>query len=192
MTSIPNLITFGRLFGIPLLLLHMEFASHEELRYAAAFFLFLAVTDFLDGYLARRLHAVSDLGKLLDPLVDKLLIIAPLVALVGFRSEVTGSPWVPAWLVILLIARELWVTGIRGIAATRGVVIAADDFGKVKTTFQVAAVFFLILHQEKLFRLSDAWVTGEYLGLQCLITSLLIGYWGAIDYTARVFGKNNQ
>ncbi|MCB0320871.1 MAG: CDP-diacylglycerol--glycerol-3-phosphate 3-phosphatidyltransferase [Bdellovibrionales bacterium] len=184
---LPNAITLSRLVGIPVLLLWMHFAESDEFLPIALFFLFLAGTDALDGYLARRLDVVSDFGKLLDPLVDKILIVAPLVTLVGFRSEVTGDPWVPSVMVNVLIAREFWVTGVRGVAASRGIVVAASDLGKLKTVFQVAAVFFLFLHDQKLFQIGEAWVTGQYFGLQCLITAIVIAYWSGIEYTLLVF-----
>ena len=160
----------------------LEYAEDDALIWVAVFFLLLAVTDFFDGYLARKFDVVSDLGKLLDPLVDKLLILIPLIHLVGMRSSVTGDPWVPAWMVSLVLARELFITGLRGIAASRGRVLPAGDLGKIKTCFQVLAVFFLILHRNKLFMMNDEWMDGYYLGLQFLMASIFIGYWSAVEY----------
>jgi CDP-diacylglycerol--glycerol-3-phosphate 3-phosphatidyltransferase len=101
-------------------------------------FLLAALTDFVDGWLARRWRQVTPLGKLLDPMADKLLIAGAFIALI----EVGG---VPSWMVVVIIAREFAVTGLRGIAAERGIAIAASGFGKIKMTVQVICVCVLLL-----------------------------------------------
>jgi CDP-diacylglycerol--glycerol-3-phosphate 3-phosphatidyltransferase len=98
----------------------------------------LAVTDTLDGYLARRRGMVTTLGKFLDPLADKLLIVTALIALIQARG-------IPAWMVIVIVGREISVTGLRGIAVSQGMVISASALGKYKTVFEVASITFLIL-----------------------------------------------
>jgi CDP-diacylglycerol---glycerol-3-phosphate 3-phosphatidyltransferase len=105
---------------------------------AAAVFTLAAVTDGLDGYIARRRQEVTTFGKLMDPLADKLLVVAALVALVSLDR-------LAAWVAMVIIARELAVTGLRSLAAERGVVIAASWLGKVKTALQVAAIVALII-----------------------------------------------
>ena len=107
----------------------------------ALFFLLVAVTDTLDGYLARRRGMVTTLGKFLDPLADKLLIVATLIALIPARG-------IPAWMVIVIVGREIAVTGLRGIAVSQGIVISASTLGKYKTVFEVASISFLILDGE--------------------------------------------
>ena len=106
-----------------------------------AMFLFVlaAISDFVDGYIARKEKQVTNFGKFLDPLADKLLICAILV-------EMVGLGWVPAWIVNIIIIRELAVTGLRAVAADKGVVIAADWYGKWKTTFQIIAMIPLLIH----------------------------------------------
>ena len=133
--NLPNWITVSRMaMAIPFLFL-LEANGLE--RYAAGLFAFAALTDALDGYLARRLNQVTDLGKLLDPLVDKVLITGALVALVA-RGVV------PAWSVTIVLFREFVVTGMRAVEAQRGVTIPAGWPGKVKAFLQMVAVVMLI------------------------------------------------
>ena len=96
-------------------------------------------TDFLDGYLARRHSQVSRFGKFLDPLADKLLVSAALIMLIPLGR-------VPAWMAVLIVGRELTVTGLRGLAAAEGIILAADRWGKAKTALQMAALTALIFH----------------------------------------------
>ena len=189
--KIPNIISLIRLSGVPVLVWLLLVYPDEMRIEAIVLFIILALTDLLDGYLARKLDAVSDLGALLDPLVDKLLILAPLIAMVGMHSQSTGYSYVPSWMVILLLAREMWITGLRGLAATKNIVISAGELGKVKTFLQVIAVCFLILHDEKLFLLDDEWITGQYIGLQALLTALLLAYWSGLEYTMRFFSEES-
>jgi CDP-diacylglycerol---glycerol-3-phosphate 3-phosphatidyltransferase len=133
----PNLITLGRIvlaIAVVPLLLTDDFTAR-----IVAFVLFLvaAFSDLWDGHLARTQNLVTDFGKLMDPLADKLLIIAALVSLVSLNR-------LPAWVAMVIIARELAVTALRSIAAERGVVISASWMGKVKTVLQIGAVFALI------------------------------------------------
>jgi CDP-diacylglycerol--glycerol-3-phosphate 3-phosphatidyltransferase len=107
---------------------------------AAVVFALAAVTDGLDGYIARRQQSITTFGKLMDPLADKLLVVAALISLVSLDR-------LAAWAAMVIIARELAVTGLRALAAERGVVIAASWLGKVKTLLQVAAIFALILFE---------------------------------------------
>lgn len=145
--NIPNALTLLRIFFVPLLVSAMvqekvsfhlggTFVSNDLL--ALAIFLFAAVTDLLDGYLARRWGQVTTVGTLLDPIADKLLVSAALIALVQVRA-------VPGYLVILVVGREFAVTGLRSIAATEGYTIKASDLGKTKMIAQVVAVSALLL-----------------------------------------------
>ncbi|MCB0330311.1 MAG: CDP-diacylglycerol--glycerol-3-phosphate 3-phosphatidyltransferase [Bdellovibrionales bacterium] len=188
--SIPNIVSFVRLLGIPGLLFFLISGPNENRFICAGLFLLLAATDLLDGFLARKLDAESDIGAMLDPLIDKLLILSPLIVLVGVRSSATGESWVPSWLVVLLLAREVWITGLRGFAATKGISIPAGEVGKVKTFFQVVAVFFLLLHNEQLLLLGDEWITAQYVGLQSLLTAILLAYWSGVEYTVAFLRRN--
>ncbi len=123
---------------IPLVLYLLDRGSPFDCYLAAAVYTLAAITDFLDGYLARKRGLVSVLGKFLDPLADKLIVTATLIWLVTLGR-------VPVWLVVLLISREITVTALRGIASNEGLVIAAGDGGKSKTALQMVGLICLIL-----------------------------------------------
>ncbi|MBI5180809.1 MAG: CDP-diacylglycerol--glycerol-3-phosphate 3-phosphatidyltransferase [Nitrospirae bacterium] len=134
----PNLLTILRILLIPIfIILYLEPTSNRSLA-AALVFAFAAITDWLDGYLARSRGQITKLGKLLDPIADKLLTITGLVLLVGHQK-------VAVWIVILLISREVAVTGLRAIAASSGTIIQADLLGKQKMLFLTGAIMLLIL-----------------------------------------------
>jgi CDP-diacylglycerol--glycerol-3-phosphate 3-phosphatidyltransferase len=136
--NIPNLLTLLRILAVPVVVVALLDGTPHGDMLAAVVFALAALTDGLDGYIARTRDSVTTFGKLMDPLADKLLIIAALVSLVSLGR-------LPAWVAMVIIARELAVTVLRSIAAERGVVIAASWMGKVKTVLQIAAVFGLIL-----------------------------------------------
>ena len=135
--NLPNALTLLRILAVPVVVVALlgETPNGDEL--AAAVFALAALTDGLDGYFARSRDAVTTFGKLMDPFADKLLIVAALVSLVSLDR-------LQAWVAMVIIAREIAVTGLRAIAAERGVVIAASWMGKVKTVLQIAAVIALI------------------------------------------------
>jgi CDP-diacylglycerol--glycerol-3-phosphate 3-phosphatidyltransferase len=136
--TLPNGLTIIRILAIPVILLLLFSSGKAYHLITMAFFVLVAVTDTLDGYLARRRGMVTTLGKFLDPLADKLLIVAALIALIPARG-------IPAWMVIVIVGREISVTGLRGIAVSQGIVIAASTLGKYKTIFEVSSIAFLIL-----------------------------------------------
>ncbi|WP_287130067.1 CDP-diacylglycerol--glycerol-3-phosphate 3-phosphatidyltransferase [Candidatus Cyanaurora vandensis] len=131
----PTLVTLTRLLAVPGLFWLLSLPGDEVRVWAAGLFLVAAATDWLDGYLARRLNQVTELGKFLDPLVDKLLVLAPLLILVGFNE-------VPAWGVFLILLRELAIAGWR---VQQPTVTGANWAGKLKTVVQVVAVTALLL-----------------------------------------------
>src|SRR3979411_758152 len=136
--NIPNFLTFSRLAAIPplMVLLMVRFPGHDQL--AAAVFLVFSLTDTLDGQIARRRGTVSDFGKFLDPLADKLFLLSVLIVLVQ-------EGLVAAWVVVVIFSRELIITLLRSVAATQGRVIAAAPLGKTKTITQMSAVALVIL-----------------------------------------------
>src|SRR5215211_182113 len=136
--NLPNVLTVLRILAVPVIVVALLEETPDGDVLAAAVFALAAFTDSLDGYIARRREAVTTFGKLMDPLADKLLIVAALVALVSLNR-------LAAWVAMVIIARELAVTGLRAVAVEQGVVISASWLGKVKTTLQVAAVFALII-----------------------------------------------
>lgn len=136
--NLPNSLTATRIFLVPLLLAVLLTGNfpHRE-TWGLVVFLAAAMTDFLDGYLARKRSQVTTTGKLLDPIADKLLISAALIALVGQGVA-------PAWIVVAIVGREFAVTGLRSIAAAEGITIDASRWGKYKMVAQVACCSFLI------------------------------------------------
>ena len=132
--NIPNWITFSRLLGVPIILYTLNTPTNQNLWICLIIFLIASATDFLDGYLARKLNQVTDLGKFLDPLVDKLLILAPLLALIELGK-------VPAWGVFLILGRELTMAGWR---VNQSKISGANIWGKLKTISQIIAVALLI------------------------------------------------
>ena len=138
--NLPNALTVSRLVAIPVLmaLLLLRFPGHDQV--AAALFIAFSLTDTLDGQLARRSGTVSDLGKFLDPLADKLFVLAVLIVLVQ-------EGLVAAWVVVVIFSRELIITILRSVGASQGRVIAAAPLGKTKTVMQMSAVTLLILQR---------------------------------------------
>ncbi|MFZ4639409.1 MAG: CDP-diacylglycerol--glycerol-3-phosphate 3-phosphatidyltransferase [Nodosilinea sp.] len=136
--NLPTWITLSRLLGVPLLLVLLAHPTQPQRWLAVGVFLLAASTDWLDGYLARRLNQVTELGKFLDPLVDKLLVIAPLLMLVELGQ-------VAAWGVFLIIARELIIAGWRVNPSLQGAgVPGANLWGKAKTVVQITAIALLL------------------------------------------------
>jgi CDP-diacylglycerol--glycerol-3-phosphate 3-phosphatidyltransferase len=136
--NLPNLLTMARIIVIPLVLTLLDRGGPRDCYWAALLFAGAAITDFLDGYLARKRGLVSVLGKFLDPLADKLIVMASLVWLVPMGR-------IAPWVVVLLLARDIAITGLRSIAASEGVVIAAGDSGKAKTALQMVGILMLMI-----------------------------------------------
>jgi CDP-diacylglycerol--glycerol-3-phosphate 3-phosphatidyltransferase len=132
--TLPNLITFSRLLGIPFLLYGLHNPTPQARWVCLTIFLVAALTDWLDGYLARKLNQITDLGKFLDPLVDKLLVLAPLLVLIELRQ-------VPAWGVFVILGRELAIAGWR---VNQTTITGANIWGKLKTVSQIVAIALLI------------------------------------------------
>ena len=140
--NLPNVLTFLRILLIPVVLWLVSFGTPRANFWAAIVYMATAITDFLDGWLARRWGLISILGKFLDPLADKLLVMATLV----FLSYLGRLPLLGVLAVILMIGRELAITALRTIAMSEGVVMAARQGGKDKTALQMVAVLLLMLH----------------------------------------------
>jgi CDP-diacylglycerol---glycerol-3-phosphate 3-phosphatidyltransferase len=138
----PNVLTFLRIAAVPLLVYLLTFQGPIPSAIAAGVFFLATVTDFLDGYLARIYDTVTNLGTFLDPLADKLLVTAALIML----AATPRMPRVPAWIVVVLVSREILVTGLRAVAASRGRIIPADELGKYKMALQAIALHGLLVH----------------------------------------------
>jgi CDP-diacylglycerol--glycerol-3-phosphate 3-phosphatidyltransferase len=167
--SMPNGVTILRILAIPLILVLLFYVGRGYQLLTGLLFLGAAVTDTFDGYLARRRGVVTTLGKFLDPLADKLLIATSLIALIPARE-------VPVWMVIVIVGREIAITGLRGMAVSQDIVISASALGKYKTVFEVASIFFLILNGSYFF------INFHPIGMVLLWVALGIAIISGVDY----------
>ncbi len=177
--NLPNLITLLRILLIPVFII--VFSDPAALRSlgAAIIFLLASLTDLLDGYLARRRGQITKLGKFLDPIADKFLVISALVLLVDYHR-------VAAWIAIVIIGRELAVTGLRAIAASAGIVIAAEEVGKYKMTIQTVAIVLLILGKEsRAFNL-------HFWGTVLLWISMVLAVVSGLQYFTRFLSQARE
>lgn len=169
----PNGLTLIRIAIIPVIILLFSFPQRPILTLLAALtFSVAAFTDYLDGFMARRQGKVTFMGKALDPVADKLLTSSAFIML-------AAHGWVPAWMVCVIVGRELAVTGLRSVIAGKGLDISASRLGKLKTGFQIAAIIPLMIHY-------------PFLGLDCqgigqLLLWLALGFtvWSGVDYFAK-------
>jgi CDP-diacylglycerol--glycerol-3-phosphate 3-phosphatidyltransferase len=167
--NIPNLLSFFRILTVPFVVVCLFSPSPLASFLAALIFGIASITDLLDGYIARYQKSETAIGQLLDPLADKLLINSALIMLIPLGR-------IEAWMVVLIVAREVAVTGLRGIASIHGLVIAASGWGKAKTIFQTLALVGLLLHYEY-FRIDF-----HALGMILMWIALVITVWSGFDY----------
>jgi CDP-diacylglycerol--glycerol-3-phosphate 3-phosphatidyltransferase len=167
--NLPTKITLLRILLVPFLLAFLIAPSRVNAVVAALIFGAAALTDWLDGHLARSTHQVTTLGKLLDPIADKILLAAGLIPLVGLDR-------VPAWMAAIMLIREFAVSGLREIAAAEQVIIPASSMAKAKTLLQIVAILFLILNYH-------TWpLTFHTVGLGLLTLSLILSLASAVEY----------
>ena len=180
--NLPNILTMTRIAAIPLMAVMLLSPSQSSGFWAAVVFSLASITDWLDGYLARRMGIVTVFGKFLDPIADKLIVMAALIMILPFGH-------VPAWMVLVILGREIIITGLRGIASSEGIVIQASDLGKFKTIFQLVAIIGLLLHYDYnwLFGIEQAWfhVNMHNVGMFFLWIATLLTVWSGVDYLAR-------
>ncbi len=136
--NLPNLLTVLRIFLVPIIVAILLVEFDGRAFFALGLFLLASLTDFVDGYLARKNNQITPLGILLDPIADKLLVASSFISLVALKLA-------PAWAVIILVAREIGVTGLRAVAAGEGVIIPASSWGKTKMFLEVISIILLIL-----------------------------------------------
>ena len=172
--NLPNTLTFARLGAIPIVLICLSFPGRWGSFLAALFFVLASVTDILDGFFARKYGTVTVLGKLLDPLVDKLLVSLTMIMLIPLDR-------IPVWIVIVIIAREIALTGLRGIAIGEGIVIQASALGKYKTILQSVALGGLCLHYSYLG------INFHVVGMVFLWGALILTLWSGWDYFRRFY-----
>jgi CDP-diacylglycerol--glycerol-3-phosphate 3-phosphatidyltransferase len=177
--NLPNLLTVFRIALVPVLVVLLRHPGRGAALLAAFTFFLACWSDFFDGYLARRHGITSSLGKLLDPLADKLIVMTALVMLAAMPRH----PRVPAWIVVAIVGRELAVTGLRAVAVSEGIVLAAEELGKYKTIFQMLALHGLLLHYR--FFGVDFFAGGMYF----LWPSLVLSLWSGVDYHIRVIRR---
>lgn len=175
--NLPNKLTIFRVILIPFFLVALMVPGIPAGKWiAVAIFIIASLTDFFDGRIARKQNLVTDFGKFMDPLADKLLVCSAMIALIELQR-------IPAWVVIVIIAREFVISGFRLIASDNGIVIAASYWGKFKTTFQMLMVILLIVNLSENF---PAAAMGITIAEQILIyVSLLLTIISLIDYLVK-------
>ncbi len=169
--NIPNLLSLSRILSVPVFILLMLEPNPVRALAAGIVFSLASATDWLDGYLARKWGQVTKVGKLLDPIADKILIMAALVTLVEIRSDVVHS-----WMAIVIIGREFAVTGLRAIASSEGIIIPAETVGKYKVGAQITTVLSLLLYQYW----DQEWM--RQLGWLALWVAMILAVYSAVQY----------
>lgn len=168
--NLPNMLSLSRVFLVPVIMVFLtmrtQFGFIEKGvsigdLLAGMVFIIASLTDAADGYIARKKGIVTNLGKFIDPLADKIMVVAALIALVELQR-------VPAWMVVVIISREFIVTGIRMVAAAEGIVIAASAGGKLKTVSQIIGIILLIFNIP--------------LGIPVMWVAMILTIWSGMDY----------
>lgn len=175
--SLPNKITLARIFIVPLIVVFLIRPSGWSNTIAGALFILASLTDWLDGHIARSRNQITDLGKMLDPIADKILVAAGLIPLVALGR-------VPVWMAVVLLGREFAVTGLRFISLSEGLTISASRLGKYKTILQVVAVSMLILHFKVLHF--------HIIGMLVLWIALFASVISAVEYFINYWNPNHS
>lgn len=168
----PNTLTLFRVLAVPLVVILLLMPNRFTCFLATLFFSLAAITDYFDGVLARQKGMVSNLGKVMDPVADKLLVSSTFIML-------SSLGWVPAWVVCVIIGREIAVTGLRNLMAQHQEDVSASSLGKYKTGFQIAAAIPLLLHY------TYFGVNLHAIGMFFLWMALVFTLWSGIDYFVR-------
>lgn len=171
--NLPNKLTVLRVIMIPFFVFFLLYQGGEDTTFrmiSLVLFIVASLTDLLDGKIARKYNLVTNFGKFMDPLADKLLVCSALICLIELKQ-------LPAWMVIIIISREFIISGFRLVASDNGVVIAASYWGKFKTTFQMVAVVLLILNIPALSLITNL----------CVWVALALTVISLIDYIAKNF-----
>ena len=165
--NLPNKLTLFRVFLIPIFVIIMMLDIPSKYLIACVIFIVASITDMLDGKIARKYNLVTDFGKFMDPLADKLLVISALICMIEVEL-------VPGWMVIIIVARELSVSILRAIAAADGTVIAAGKSGKLKTVTQMYAIIFLLIGAHTMVR--PILMIGDILMIIAVVLTLYSGW----------------
>jgi CDP-diacylglycerol---glycerol-3-phosphate 3-phosphatidyltransferase len=181
--NLPNSITLSRIAMIPLLLwilsTHFPWQGNGEQEITASvLFVLASITDGLDGYLARKRAQITTMGMLLDPIADKIMVTAALVALVAYNPQV-----VKVWIVVVIIGREFLISGLRSIASSEGFTIQASELGKLKTVTQIVAVVSAILaHQWYQWQFGVLIIPVKWIAIAAIYFTVMVSVISAIDY----------
>ena len=175
--NLANNLTLTRIVIVPILIVIFLYSTSKTSCLIAAFiFALAALTDWLDGYIARKQNLITSLGQFLDPLADKLLVSVTLIMLLSLDR-------VPAWMVVIIIAREVAITGLRIAAVRDGIIIASSKWAKYKTAFQLIATEGLLIHYTYFT------INFHLLGIVTLFLAMLITLWTGLDYFIKFFKK---
>ncbi len=170
--SHPNTLTLFRVMSVPGIVILLLFPNRFNAVVAALLFAVASITDFFDGFLARRWGMVSTIGKLMDPLADKLLVSSTCIMLVSLG-------WAPGWMICIIIGREIAVTGLRNLIVEHQQDVSASQLGKYKTGFQIAAIIPLLFHY-------PFWgIDFQAIGALYLWVALILTIWSGLDYFIR-------
>jgi CDP-diacylglycerol--glycerol-3-phosphate 3-phosphatidyltransferase len=181
--NLPNALALLRIAAIPAVMLFIWRGEPEDCVIAGWIYSAATLTDFFDGWLARKRGLVTVMGKFLDPLADKLIVMAMLVMLVPLHR-------VPAWLVVVILAREITITGLRAVASIEGLVIDAGGDGKMKTALQMMGVLCLVIHYQypvNFYGVYEAQVDFNLAGLWVLLGSMVFSLTSALSYFRAFF-----
>jgi CDP-diacylglycerol--glycerol-3-phosphate 3-phosphatidyltransferase len=184
--NLPNILSAFRFLVIPILVFMADSDKLLINFIAALLFLVASLTDIVDGYIARKYNIVTNMGKILDPLADKLLVLVILIMLIPVDR-------VPAWMVALIVFRETAVTSLRAVAASEGVVIAASPLGKFKNMFQVIATLFLVMHHRVAVPItsgSSFLLDFHASGILLMWIALVLTLWSGVDYFVKFYKKS--
>jgi CDP-diacylglycerol--glycerol-3-phosphate 3-phosphatidyltransferase len=180
--NLPNILTLLRIASIPVIATILLSPTRSAGLWAAYIFAIASITDWLDGYLARRMGIVTVFGKFLDPIADKLIVMSVLIMILPYGRA-------PAWMVLIILGREIIITGLRGLASTEGIVIPASNLGKFKTIFQIVAILGLLLHYDYhwFFGMENSYlyVNMHNVGIFYLWIATIITIWSGIDYLVK-------
>ncbi|MDH3566895.1 MAG: CDP-diacylglycerol--glycerol-3-phosphate 3-phosphatidyltransferase [Desulfobacteraceae bacterium] len=173
--SHPNSLTLFRVAAVPIIVMLLLFPTRLCSFISALVFTVAAITDFLDGFFARQRGLVSNFGKVMDPIADKVLMSTSLIMLASLR-------WIPAWIVCIIIGREIAVTGLRNIIAQKGKDVSASSLGKYKTGFQIASIIPLMIHYPYFT------INFNAIGSLFLWIALALTVWSGADYFIKFRG----
>ena len=184
-TALPNLLSLFRIALVPVVVGLLEWPGQVARGVVGGLFVIACITDYLDGWLARRRQSTTVLGQFLDPLADKLLVAGVIIMLASSPLE----PRMPGWMAVVIVLREIAVTGLRGMASQSGLVVPAQELGKYKMVFQIFALTGLLVHYPYAIPGTSLVVDFHAAGMRFLWIALVVSVWSAADYFVRVLRR---